>query len=87
MKKTAHSKNNFESSDCRDCYFRAHFKDWVRAEVLKIHRGGNLMPSLVFLDQFVATYEERRAPGSKVYIGKNGRKTEKFAYMLRRRGV
>jgi len=45
------------------------------------------MPSLAFLDQFVVAYEARRAPVSRVNIGKSGPKTEKWAYLLRRRGV
>lgn len=36
------SKTYFEgandASDCKDCYFRAHFKDWIQVEVLKLHR-------------------------------------------------
>jgi len=45
------------------------------------------MPSLAVLDQFVAAYEARRAPGLLVNIGKPGTKPEKWAYLLRRRGV
>jgi len=45
------------------------------------------MPSLAFLDQFMATYEARRAPVPLVNIGKTGPKTEKWAFFLRRRGT
>ena len=45
------------------------------------------MPSLAFLDQFMATYEARCAPGFLVNIGKNGPKPEKWAFLLRRRGT
>jgi len=45
------------------------------------------MPSLAFLDQFVATYDARRTPLPRVNIGKNGPKPEKWAFLLRRRGT
>jgi hypothetical protein len=36
------SKTYFEAatdaSDCSDCYFKGFFKEWLQAEVLKIHR-------------------------------------------------
>jgi hypothetical protein len=38
MGKTKYFENKFESSDCRDCYFGAHFKEWIQVEVLKIQR-------------------------------------------------
>jgi hypothetical protein len=27
-----------DSSDCRDCYFRSHYINWIKAEVEKLHR-------------------------------------------------
>jgi len=38
MEQTTYFENKFEMSDCKNCYFKAHFKDWVQVEVLKIHR-------------------------------------------------
>jgi len=40
MEKPTYFEKEFESSDCKDCYFIAHFKDWGQVEVLKIHRRG-----------------------------------------------
>jgi len=50
------------------------------------YTGEGRMPSLAFLDQFVAAYEEKRGPVPLVN-GKNGPKPEKWAYLLRRRRV
>jgi len=38
--KTTYFENKSETSGCRDCYFRAHFKEWIKVEVPNIHRRG-----------------------------------------------
>ncbi len=30
--------NTIDSSDCRGCYFRSHYINWIKAEVEKLHR-------------------------------------------------
>jgi len=46
------------------------------------------MPSLVVLDQWVATYEEKRGdPTYLANLGNNAPKQEKWACLLRRRRV
>jgi len=61
MKKPTYFKNKHESSDCKDCYFRAHSKDWIKVEVLKIHSKGGwlLMPSIEWISNF---FEEHVRP-------------------------
>jgi len=38
------SKTYFEAatdaSDCKDCYFREHFIEWIKIEVLNLRRRG-----------------------------------------------